>query len=115
MLNVGKLWEAKSTSDKKARDEPPTIFLHGWLDNAGTFDLMIPLMIKPSSKYLCLDFPGHGMTTYCPDWWYDGHVEGILAVRRVAKHFGWEKFSIVGHSLGGIVGFLYSAYFPQYA
>ncbi|CAL8103143.1 unnamed protein product [Orchesella dallaii] len=74
---------------------------------------MIPYLMMPSTKYFCLDFPGHGMTSYCPEWWYDAHLEGILATRRVAKHFGWEKFSILGHSLGGIVGFLYSAYFPD--
>ncbi|ODN05856.1 putative serine hydrolase [Orchesella cincta] len=109
---AGKLWEHRNKALASA-NVPPIVCLHGWLDNAGTFDLMIPYLITPSTKFFCLDFPGHGMTSYCPEWWYDGHLEGILATRRVAKHFGWDKFSILGHSMGGIVGFLYTAYFPD--
>lgn len=109
----GKWWEPKEEDGNQLPAQPPVLCLHGWLDNLGSFDLMLPLMMTPSSRYFCLDFPGHGHTTYCPDWWYDSHMEGILAVRRVVNHFGWDKFSILGHSLGGIVGFLYAAYFPE--
>jgi pimeloyl-ACP methyl ester carboxylesterase len=84
------------------------------MDNAGAFDRILPLMMTPSTKYFCLDFPGHGLTTYCPEWWYDAHVEVMLSIQRIATHFGWEKFSIFGHSMGGIVGFLYAAYFPEH-
>jgi pimeloyl-ACP methyl ester carboxylesterase len=35
----------------------PILCLHGWLDNAGTFDRLIPLLPREFS-YLAIDFPG---------------------------------------------------------
>lgn len=41
-------------------------------------------------------------------WW-----DGVIYIRRIAKHFGWNKVSIMGHSLGGGVGYIYAASFPK--
>ena len=40
----------------------PTIALHGWLDNANTFDRLAPLM--PELNLVALDFAGHGLSTH---------------------------------------------------
>lgn len=37
----------------------------------------------------------------------------VPVVRRIVKHFGWEKVSLMGHSLGGAVCFMYAASFPD--
>ncbi len=37
----------------------------------------------------------------------------LAHVRFVAKHFGWNRFSILGHSLGGIVGSMFAAIAPE--
>lgn len=36
----------------------PILMLHGWQDNAGTFDMLIPLLPKHIS-YLAIDLPGN--------------------------------------------------------
>jgi pimeloyl-ACP methyl ester carboxylesterase len=41
-------------------------------------------------------------------WW-----DGLIVVRRIVKHYQWEKVTILGHSLGGTIGFMYAATFPQ--
>lgn len=34
-------------------------------------------------------------------------------VRRIVKYFKWNKITILGHSLGGAIGFLYAGTFPD--
>lgn len=33
-------------------------------------------------------------------------------IRRILKHYGWSNIKLMGHSLGGIIAFLYSACYP---
>ena len=42
--------------------------LHGWLDNAGTWDTLAPLLLSasPHQSLLCLDYPGHGLSSHLP-------------------------------------------------
>ena len=42
-------------------DELPVVFFHGWLDNANSFDLIIP-ELKRDRKYLAFDLAGHGLS-----------------------------------------------------
>lgn len=47
------------------RDKQPIIAIHGWQDNAGTFDPLIELLPKELS-ILCIDLPGHGRSSHIP-------------------------------------------------
>ena len=40
----------------------PTVGLHGWLDNANTFDRLAPLI--PELNLVALDFAGHGLSNH---------------------------------------------------
>ncbi len=43
----------------------PVLALHGWQDNAGTFDKLMELL--PEDLYVvCLDFAGHGHSSQYP-------------------------------------------------
>ncbi|KAK9502102.1 hypothetical protein O3M35_012696 [Rhynocoris fuscipes] len=95
------------------QDKRPFLFLHGWQDNSGSFDALIPLLPHDLS-ILCVDFPGHGLSThYNKGQFYYIFWDGLITARRVVKYFGWPKVSIVGHSLGGAVGFMYAATYPD--
>lgn len=40
------------------QDDQPILALHGWLDNAGSFDRLIPLLPQ-KFPVLCIDLPGN--------------------------------------------------------
>lgn len=39
--------------------------------------------------------------------------DGISIIRRIVKHYNWEKVTLMGHSLGGALAFMYAASFPD--
>lgn len=95
------------------RDKQPIIALHGWQDNAGTWDNLIPLL-PPTAAVLCLDLPGHGFSTHYPQGMqYYLFWDGIQLIRRIVKHFKWSNITLLGHSMGGALSFTYAAGFPK--
>ncbi|XP_006174785.1 serine hydrolase-like protein 2 isoform X1 [Camelus ferus] len=91
---------------------PPVLCLHGWLDNANSFDRLIPLLSK-DFHYVAMDFGGHGLSShYSPGLPYY-HQNFVSEVRRVAAALKWSRFSLIGHSFGGLVGGMFSCVFPE--
>ena len=39
--------------------------------------------------------------------------DGITLIRRIVKHFNWTDVTLMGHSLGGALSFMYAASFPE--
>ncbi|XP_055918106.1 probable serine hydrolase [Eupeodes corollae] len=96
-----------------SRDKQPILALHGWQDNAGTFDRLCPIL-DPSYPVFCIDLPGHGKSTpYPPGMQYYLFWDGITLIRRIVKKFGWSKMILMGHSLGGALTFMYASAFPD--
>eukprot|EP00095_Tigriopus_kingsejongensis_P008474 maker-scaffold18_size714446-snap-gene-4.12 protein:Tk08474 transcript:maker-scaffold18_size714446-snap-gene-4.12-mRNA-1 annotation:"probable serine hydrolase" len=93
-------------------DGHPWIVLHGWLDNCGSFDTLAPLF-PPGHRLLCLDMPGHGLSSHGPPGLGYHYMDGLQQIRRVAKHFGLGKFSLMGHSMGGGISTLFSSTHPD--
>ncbi|XP_077133457.1 serine hydrolase-like protein 2 isoform X2 [Ranitomeya variabilis] len=81
----------------------PILCLHGWLDNANTFDRLIPLLPK-EYYYVALDFSGHGQSSHMPKGVRYQHMDYVTDIHRVVTSLGWQKFSIMAHSMGGVVG-----------
>lgn len=95
------------------RNKQPMIAIHGWQDNAGTWDNLIPLL-PANTSVLCIDLPGHGLSSHYPKGMlYYIFWDGISLLRRIVKHFKWEKISLMGHSLGGALSFMYAATYPD--
>ena len=47
------------------QDSIKVIAMHGYMDNAGTFDRLIPLL--PDNYYIvAFDLPGHGFSSHVP-------------------------------------------------
>lgn len=46
-------------------DQRPILALHGWQDNAATWDALIP-QLPESCSILAIDFPGHGNSSWIP-------------------------------------------------
>jgi pimeloyl-ACP methyl ester carboxylesterase len=76
----------------------PTIALHGWLDNANSFNAFARAM--PELDLLAMDFAGHGYSDpRPPDVGYWGWLD-VQDVIAVADRLGWQRFVIVAHSMG---------------
>uniref|UniRef100_A0A8D8A2N8 Probable serine hydrolase n=1 Tax=Culex pipiens TaxID=7175 RepID=A0A8D8A2N8_CULPI len=93
------------------RDFRPVLAIHGWLDNAGTFDTLIPLLPQHAS-FLAIDLPGHGLSSRIPAGLSYQSMDHVYLIKRIVKHYGWERVSLLGHSMGSIISMVYAATFP---
>jgi pimeloyl-ACP methyl ester carboxylesterase len=92
-------------------DGLPVIALHGWLDNANSFARLAPLL--KGLRILALDMAGHGQSDHSPPGAGYGLPDYAHDVLQVAQQMGWEKFSLLGHSLGAIVSVILAGAVPE--
>lgn len=91
---------------------PPLLALHGWLDNAASFDRLAPLLCE-HFHIVAVDLPGHGQSDWrAPGAWYH-FVDYPNDVLAVVDALGWQQFGLLGHSLGGAVASVFAAICPQ--
>ena len=89
----------------------PVIAAHGWLDNAGSFDLLAPLL--SGCHLLAFDAAGHGhSSSRSPDSAYNIWQE-VGDLVEIADFMSWERFSVIGHSRGAAVATLVAGTFPD--
>ena len=77
---------------------PIILFLHGWLDNLGTFDVLAGLL-KAKHRVVRLDLPGFGKTELPPKAW--NLDDYIRFVSDFISKLGIKTDIIIGHSFGG--------------
>ena len=89
----------------------PVLALHGWLDNAASF---VPLARHLGGVDLvAIDLPGHGRSAHLAigsDYSFFGSVNVVLDI---ADALGWERFALLGHSMGAGIASLVAAACPQ--
>ncbi|XP_041641591.1 serine hydrolase-like protein [Cheilinus undulatus] len=93
-------------------DGYPVLCLHGWADNCGSFNTLIPLLPK-ECRYVALDHAGHGLSSHRPSGVFYTFPSYVADLYRVADGLKWTKFSIIGHSMGGNVAGMFSALYPE--
>ncbi|XP_066141388.1 serine hydrolase-like protein [Euwallacea fornicatus] len=93
------------------QNDQPVLTIHGLMDNAGSFDGLIPLL--PKHFYICIDLPGHGKSSHFPPYLPIHSEDYIMTYTIVMEHFKKEKFIIMGHSYGAQLGVLYSQIYPE--
>jgi pimeloyl-ACP methyl ester carboxylesterase len=93
-------------------DGPKVLALHGWLDNAASWVPLLGLLPQPL-EVVAIDLPGHGYSAHLgPGAEYSPYV-AINAVLDVADALGWERFALLGHSMGAAISSLIAAACPQ--
>ncbi|TVT69732.1 MAG: alpha/beta hydrolase [Pseudomonas sp.] len=92
-------------------DGKPVIALHGWLDNAATFSRLAPRL--QGLRIVALDLPGHGHSDHRPIGAGYNIWDYVHDVLQVAEQFGWQRFSLLGHSMGAIVSVLLAGALPE--
>lgn len=94
------------------RSRPPLLALHGWLDNAGSFDALAPLLAE-RWQVVALDLRGHGRSAHiAAGAWYH-YLDYFDELRAVLDHFGWARADLLGHSLGGTLASVFAALYPE--
>ncbi len=90
----------------------PVLAIHGWLDNSGSFEQLIPFINTPIQ--LCaVDLPGHGLSSHKPAGQYFHMTDAVMDLFRVADLMGWKTFALLGHSLGACIASLMAGTFPE--
>lgn len=95
--------------DNGRQGKPLVIALHGWLDNGASFLPLAPHLAE--CHLVCVDLPGHGHSDHKPtpyvfvDWLDDLH--------QIAQAAGWQRFILIGHSLGALIASAYAGVFPE--
>jgi pimeloyl-ACP methyl ester carboxylesterase len=91
-------------------EKPTLIFLHGYLDSAGSFETLMPLL----KEYQCIavDLAGHGKSQHRSE---DAHyhlIDFAYDIYQLVLSLNLSKFVLVGHSLGAIVSSIYASTTP---
>ncbi|KAI9208558.1 Alpha/Beta hydrolase protein [Polychytrium aggregatum] len=104
-------------------DNERILAVHGWLDNANSFDLIAPPLAE-NHYVVCIDLPGHGESDYYPPYSNYYLWEAVSDLSQVAEGLGWVqrqdngqlagKFTLLGHSLGGHISLMYAGTFPEH-
>lgn len=89
----------------------PLLALHGWLDNAGSFLPMAPMLT--GYDLVALDMPGHGRSFHYPADAEYSLFSTILDLLAAADALGWERFAVLGHSMGGAIASVLAAAAPD--
>lgn len=93
------------------------LFLHGWLDNAGSFSSIMQSLAPVSREsrwhLLAVDLAGHGLSQHRnADNFYPFH-DYIAEIHQLLTQIDTKKLILVGHSLGALIASCYSAAFPE--
>ncbi|MDH3712352.1 MAG: alpha/beta hydrolase [Gammaproteobacteria bacterium] len=94
-----------------AVDAPCVIALHGWLDNAATFDRLAPLL--KAWRIVALDFPGHGHSEHRPPGTPYHFLDFVADTVNAVDALELNRFALVGHSLGANVASFVAATIPE--
>lgn len=92
--------------------KPMILALHGWLDNALSF--------QPIAEYLCehyilaLDITGHGLSSHRSEGAHYHLIDFAYDLHELVESQGWQSFILMGHSMGGIISTIYGSCFPEH-
>jgi pimeloyl-ACP methyl ester carboxylesterase len=141
MTLAGQRWTCRGDDDDdrlKTRGKNKILALHGWMDNSASFHYLAPHLVHKlggKAELVALDLPGHGMSSHKS---LDGPPtllsEGVYYVAEALDQLGWTTdddtpntttvpqstygvgrggVTIIGHSMGGGLGMVYAAAYPE--
>ncbi len=100
---AGLSWGAESAT--------PVLALHGWLDNAASFQPLAAHL--PNVRLVALDFPGHGHSDWRPGVLWYHYIDYVWDVILAVEQLNWPRFNLLGHSLGAAVATAVAAACPE--
>jgi pimeloyl-ACP methyl ester carboxylesterase len=90
---------------------PPLILNHGGLDHSRSWD-QLAQALRATFHVIAPDLRGHGESDWATGSSYSlaDHVYDLTCL---VKSAGFEKVTIIGHSMGGMVSLTYAGAFPD--
>lgn len=113
------------TLGDESKHKTCVLFLHGWLDNAASFDSCIrqfSLYAQEDSrqkKYsdemyvVAIDLAGHGLSSHRHLDNFYNFQDYISDLYEVIKQLEFDRLVLVGHSLGALIQLCYAGTFPE--
>jgi pimeloyl-ACP methyl ester carboxylesterase len=92
-------------------DGLPVLALHGWLDNSASFDRLAPEL--PELHLVALDLAGHGRSQHRHPSVIPHFIDWAPEIVAIANALGWDRFSLIGHSMGAGISTLVAGAFPD--
>src|SRR5690606_1993405 len=86
---------------------------HGWLDNAASFDFLLPHFDLERYQVVALDLPGHGWSDHRPPGESYHLLEYVRDIVAAVETLGWTNYRLLGHSLGGSLAMLAACAYPE--
>lgn len=90
---------------------PPTLAVHGWLDNAASFVPLAPYLA--GLDLVAVDLPGHGHSEHRPPGANYYFTDYLFDIDAILDALGWDRCHLIGHSLGAAAGSVYAATAPE--
>lgn len=94
-------------------DGAPVIGVHGYADSSYCFHEMAQPLVDAGMRVVLVDQPGMGRSDVPPA----DHVYSVenqaAAVLALADHLGFERFSLVGSSMGGAISLYLGLHHPD--
>lgn len=91
--------------------KPMILALHGWLDNAASFQ---PLAGYLDNFYIvAIDITGHGLSSHRSQGAHYHLIDFVYDLHELVESQNWPAFLLMGHSMGGIIATLYASCFPE--
>ncbi|WP_031073280.1 alpha/beta fold hydrolase [Streptomyces sp. NRRL WC-3742] len=77
------------------------IAVHGWFADRGAYERMLPDLDLDAFTYAFVDLRGYGEARDLPG--RHTTTEGGADLLATADALGWDRFSLIGHSMGGCI------------
>jgi pimeloyl-ACP methyl ester carboxylesterase len=97
-------------------DGEPLLLIHGFLDHARSWEPLVAELEKKSSKprwIVAPDCRGHGDSGWVGAGGYYHFPDYLWDLECLLESLDVEKISLIGHSMGGTISFLYAGTFPE--
>ncbi len=107
-------WSPTASSVDAALAKRTVVLVHGFMDAAGTWDLVAPALAAKGLRVLAPDMRGFGDGARAPLGSYYHFVDYVFDLADLVDALSpGEPIGLVGHSMGGTITTLFAGTFPE--
>lgn len=92
-------------------DAPPLVLVHGGRDQKRSWD-RVATRLAQHYRVFAHDLRGHGQSDWVSDGDY-GVMDHVFDLASLVEHLGLDRFTLMGHSLGGNITLRFAGLFPD--